>query len=141
MSDDQHALIALLARSGAPPRPPHQAARRATPMRADAPRGLPGAQGDGKPVAVLGASVGTLGPARPQYHLRQVLRSERRTDTDRKNRYSRWQMGTRPWFGTPLSVSGAHQVFDVSGALLDEQIRERLQISMTGCVAFVQQRS
>jgi chromate reductase len=28
---------------------------------------------DGKPVAVMGASVGTLGTARAQYHLRQVF--------------------------------------------------------------------
>jgi chromate reductase, NAD(P)H dehydrogenase (quinone) len=51
------------------------------------------------------------------------------------------EMGTRPWFGTPLSVSGAHKVFDASGALLDEQLRARLQIYMTGFVAFVRQRS
>jgi chromate reductase, NAD(P)H dehydrogenase (quinone) len=50
-------------------------------------------------------------------------------------------MGTRPWFSTPLSVSGAHTVFDASGALLDEQLRERLRMYMTGFVAFVQRRS
>src|SRR5712691_8094834 len=38
-------------------------------------------------------------------------------------------------------VSGAHKVFDASGTLLDEQIRERLRLYMTGFVAFVQRRS
>jgi len=40
-----------------------------------------------------------------------------------------------------LYVSGADKVFDASGRLLDEQIRERLRIYMTGFVAFVQRRS
>ena len=50
-------------------------------------------------------------------------------------------LGTRPWFSTSLSVSGAHQVFDASGTLYDEQIKERLWMYRTGFVAFVQQRS
>jgi len=32
-------------------------------------------------------------------------------------------------------------VLDASGTLLDEQVRERLQREMTGCVAVVQRRS
>jgi hypothetical protein len=35
-------------------------------------------------------------------------------------------------------VSGAHNVFDASGTLLDEQIKGRLQTYMTGFAAFVQ---
>jgi hypothetical protein len=49
--------------------------------------------------------------------------------------------GMQPWLGTLLYVSGAHTVFDASGTLLDAQIKERLRNSMTGFVAFVQQRS
>src|SRR5262245_20833949 len=49
-------------------------------------------------------------------------------------------LGTQPWFGPPLYVSGAHRVFDASGALLDEQIKERLRTYMAGFVAFLQRR-
>ena len=38
-------------------------------------------------------------------------------------------------------VSGAHQVFDALGTLLDAQIRERLRTYMTGFVACVQRQS
>jgi chromate reductase, NAD(P)H dehydrogenase (quinone) len=50
-------------------------------------------------------------------------------------------LGMQPWFGMQLYVSGAHKVFDASGMLLDEQLRERLRIYMTGFAAFVQRRS
>ncbi len=50
-------------------------------------------------------------------------------------------MGMQPWFGTLLYVSGAHQVFDASGTLRDEQSGEWRWMYMTGFVAFVQRRS
>ena len=34
-------------------------------------------------------------------------------------------LGMQPRFGTLLSVSGADKVFDASGTLLNEQMRER----------------
>ena|SRR5436309_1165729 len=50
-------------------------------------------------------------------------------------------LGMQPWFGTLLYVSVAHTVFDASGTLLGAQSKKRLRNSMTGFVAFVQQRS
>ncbi len=79
----------------------------------------------GRPVALMGATPGGLGTVQAQTAWLPVVRA----------------LGMQPWFGTPLYVSGAHTVFDASGALLDEQIRERLRIYMTGFVAVVQRRS
>src|SRR3989442_10187995 len=79
----------------------------------------------GRPVALMGATPGGMGTVHAQTAWLPVLRA----------------LGMQPWFGTPLYVSGAHTVFDASGALLDEQIRERLRIYMTGFVAVVQRRS
>ena len=79
----------------------------------------------GRPVALMGATPGGLGTAHAQTAWLPVLRT----------------LGMQPWFGTLLYVSGAHKVFDASGTLLDEQIRERLRRYMAGFVAFVQQRS
>jgi NAD(P)H-dependent FMN reductase len=73
----------------------------------------------------MGATPGGLGTVHAQTAWLPVLRA----------------LGVQPWFGTLLYVSGAHQVFDASGTLLDEQIRERLRMYMTGFAAFVQQRS
>ena len=35
-------------------------------------------------------------------------------------------LGTAPWFGSRLRVSGAANVFDANGTLVDEKIREQL---------------
>lgn len=42
-------------------------------MQLTGPPGLMGTTQDGKPVGVMGASVGMLGTARAQYHLRQMF--------------------------------------------------------------------
>jgi NAD(P)H-dependent FMN reductase len=46
-------------------------------------------------------------------------------------------LGARAWFGGALYVSGARKVFDASGSLVDEHIRERLQRYMSGFAALV----
>ena len=79
----------------------------------------------GRPVALMGATPGGMGTVHAQTAWLPVLRT----------------LGMQPWLGTLLYVSGAHTVFDASGTLLDAQIKERLRNSMTGFVAFVQQRS
>ena len=79
----------------------------------------------GRPVALMGATPGGMGTVHAQTAWLPVLRA----------------LGMQPWFGTLLYVSGAHKVFDASGTLIDEQIRERLRIYMTGFVAFVQRHS
>src|SRR5512145_450202 len=79
----------------------------------------------GRAVALMGATPGGMGTAHAQTAWLPVLRV----------------LGMQPWFGPQLYVSGAHRVFDALGTLLDEQIRERLRMYMTGFVAFVQRRS
>jgi len=77
------------------------------------------------PVARMGATPSGLGTVHAQTVWLPVVRA----------------LGMQPWFGTPLCVSGAHQGFDASGTLLDAQIREWLQKSMTGFAACVQRWS
>jgi chromate reductase, NAD(P)H dehydrogenase (quinone) len=77
-----------------------------------------------RPVALMGATPGGLGTVLARTAWLPVVRA----------------LGMQPWFGTPLYVSGTHQVFDASGTLLDAQLRERLQRYMTGFTAFVQRR-
>src|SRR3989441_13321961 len=79
----------------------------------------------GRPVALMGATPGGMGTVHAQTAWLPLFRT----------------LGMQPWFGTILYVSGADKVFDASGRLLDEQIRERLRMYMTGFAAFVQQRS
>lgn len=75
----------------------------------------------GKPVAVMGATPGRAGTVLAQNAWLPVLRT----------------LGTRPWFGSRLLVSGAGDVFDDDGALVDEEIREKLRKFVRGFVDFV----
>jgi NAD(P)H-dependent FMN reductase len=65
----------------------------------------------GKPVALMGASPGRLGTAFAQTAWLPVLRA----------------LGTKPWFGQTLYVSGAHQILSSEGELTDDATAERLQ--------------
>ena len=53
---------------------------------------------NGKPVAVMGASVGTFGTARAQYHLRQVFEYARRQSagSDDRQRGAKFRRGGEP---------------------------------------------
>jgi len=64
-----------------------------------------------RPVAVIGASPGGFGTILAQNAWLPVLRT----------------LGTRPWFGGRLMVSRAGQVFDASGAMVDEKMKEQLK--------------
>lgn len=75
----------------------------------------------GKPVALLGATPGGFGTVLSQSAWLPVLRT----------------LGTRPWFGDRLLVSRAGDVFDASGAISDEKVREQLKRFIHGFVAFV----
>ena len=46
-------------------------------------------------------------------------------------------LGTRPWFGPRLIVSGAKDVFDPDGRLVDEQVRAQLVTFMAGFATFI----
>jgi chromate reductase, NAD(P)H dehydrogenase (quinone) len=74
----------------------------------------------GKPVAVMGASPGRFGTVLAQAAWLPVLRTLR----------------TRPWFGGRLQVSNANEMFDESGRLVDEKIRELLGEFVSGFFEF-----
>ena len=62
----------------------------------------------GKPAAVMGASTGTIGTARAQYHLRQVMVF----------------LNMFPLNQPEVMVGGANERFDTVGNLTDEQTRD-----------------
>jgi NAD(P)H-dependent FMN reductase len=75
----------------------------------------------GKPVAVMGATPGRGGTVLAQAAWLPVLRV----------------LGTAPWFGARVVVSGASKAFDAAGRLIDEQVRSQLATFMEGFVDFV----
>ena len=75
----------------------------------------------GKPVGLIGASPGMRGTVLSQTAWLPVFRT----------------LGVRPWFGQLLYVGNATTVFDASGKLVDDAIRQRLRKYMAGFVEFV----
>jgi chromate reductase, NAD(P)H dehydrogenase (quinone) len=65
----------------------------------------------GKPVAVMGASGGTLGTARAQYHLRQMFVF----------------LDMYPVNQPEVMIAGAHEKFDADGNLKDERTTEQIR--------------
>ncbi|MFQ5937661.1 MAG: NADPH-dependent FMN reductase, partial [Acidiferrobacterales bacterium] len=72
-------------------------------------------------VAIMGATPGAMGTRMAQTAWLPVFRA----------------LGAKLWFGSTLYVGGASKVFDDSGKLVDEEIRERLKSYMSGFAAFV----
>jgi chromate reductase len=66
---------------------------------------------NGKPVALMGASVGTLGTARAQYHLRQVFVF----------------LNMYPLNQPEVMIADASKRFDAEGRLTDEKTREHIR--------------
>jgi chromate reductase, NAD(P)H dehydrogenase (quinone) len=77
----------------------------------------------GKPVAVMGASIGTLGTARAQYHLRQVFVF--------LNMYALNQ--------PEVMIANAMERFDADGNLLDEKAKDLIRQLLAGLVAWTRQ--
>ncbi|HYE15023.1 MAG TPA: NAD(P)H-dependent oxidoreductase [Pyrinomonadaceae bacterium] len=75
---------------------------------------------DGKPVAVMGASIGALGTARAQYHLRQVFV------------FLNMHAVNQP----EVMISNASQRFDGDGNLTDESTKEHIARLLTALVAW-----
>jgi chromate reductase len=75
----------------------------------------------GKPVAVMGASPGGFGTLLSQNAWLPVLRT----------------LGTNPWFGGRLLISRAGSVFDESGGISDDKVREQLKQFVHGFLDFV----
>jgi len=65
---------------------------------------------DNKPVAIVGASVGTLGTARAQYHLRQVFVT----------------LNMHPLNKPEIMVASAQDKFDAQGNLTDPKARQKI---------------
>ena len=74
----------------------------------------------GKPVAVMGASVGMLGSARAQYHLRQVFVF----------------LDVYPLNKPEVLIGGAASKFDAAGELTDETSRKLIGELLTALVAW-----
>jgi len=84
------------------------------------PKDIPLVFGD-RPVALMGATPGRGGTLLAQTAWLPVLRT----------------LGTRPWFGPRLLVSGANKVFDINGKLIDDQVRKQVQDFMAGFAEFI----
>jgi chromate reductase len=78
---------------------------------------------DGKPVALMGASVGALGTARAQYHLRQVFV------------FLNMHAVNRP----EVMISNAAERFDEQGNLKDENTRKLIRNLLETLVEWTQQ--
>ena len=79
---------------------------------------------EGKPVAVMGASVGTLGTARAQYHLRQVFV------------FLNMHALNRP----EVMISNAAQRFDAQGQLTDTTTQDLIRQLLRNLVDWTRQR-
>lgn len=77
----------------------------------------------GKPVALMGASVGTLGTARAQYHLRQCLVF----------------LNMYPLNQPEVMVASAQDKIDPAGRVTDEQTRKRIADLLAALVAWTRQ--
>lgn len=78
----------------------------------------------GKPVAVIGASPGGFGTILGQNAWLPVLRT----------------LGAHLWSDGRLMVSRAGSVFDASGALIDDKIREALRGYLAGFAAYARRK-
>lgn len=74
-----------------------------------------------RPVGLIGVTPGGMGTTFSQTAWLPILRT----------------LGTRPFFGKSLYVSGAAKVFDADGKLTDEDLRKRLRVYMEQFAAFV----
>ena len=74
----------------------------------------------GRPVAIMGATIGSGGTALSQAAWLPVVRF----------------LGMRPWFGRAVLVSEAGQVFDSYGHLADVASRQRIRAFVEGFAAF-----
>jgi chromate reductase len=74
----------------------------------------------GKPAAILGASIGNLGTARAQYHLRQVLVALDMTVLNQPE----------------VMISNAAKIFQQNGKLIDEHTRIQIQKLLIALLKF-----
>jgi chromate reductase len=75
---------------------------------------------DGKPVAVMGASIGTIGTARAQYHLRQTF----------------VYLNMFPITQPEVVIGNAAQRFDAQGNLTDETSKDLIRQLLQNLMAW-----
>lgn len=75
---------------------------------------------NGKPVALMGASIGALGTSRAQYHLRQCFVF----------------LNMHPVNQPEVMIPNASERFDAAGNLLDEKVKQRIQELLKALVAW-----
>ncbi len=75
---------------------------------------------EGKPVAIMGASIGAMGTSRAQYHLRQVLVF----------------LNMYPLNRPEVMITNAAQRFDEKGNLKDEETKSNIQNLMAALVTW-----
>lgn len=75
-----------------------------------------------RPVGIMGATPGMGGTRLSQTAWLPIIRT----------------LGMSPWFGEILFLSNASQVFDKTGALVDEKVKRRLAAYMNGFAVFVE---
>ncbi len=75
---------------------------------------------DGKPVAVMGASIGNVGTARAQYHLRQVFVF----------------LNMHPINQPEVMIGNAAERFDAEGNLVDENTRKHIRRLLEALVSW-----
>jgi chromate reductase len=78
---------------------------------------------DGKPVAVMGASIGALGTARAQYHLRQVF----------------VYVNMFPLNRPEVMIADAAKRFDAKGNLTDETSKQLIRELLQGLIRWSRQ--
>jgi chromate reductase len=78
---------------------------------------------DGKPVAIMGASMGSLGTARAQYHLRQTFVF----------------LNMYPLNKPEVMISNASERFDENGNLTDEDTRRHIRKLLEALAVWVRQ--
>jgi chromate reductase len=77
---------------------------------------------DGKPAAIMGASIGTIGTARAQYHLRQMMVF----------------LNMFPLNQPEVMIANAADKFDDEGRLTDEKTREFISKLLWGLIAWAE---
>lgn len=76
-----------------------------------------------RPVAVCGVTPGMGGTRYAQLAWLQILR----------------QLGMRPWFGKALALSEAGKLFDTTGQIREEKVREQVRTFIAGFARFAAQ--
>lgn len=80
---------------------------------------------NGKPAAIMGASVGSTGTARAQYHLRQIM----------------VYLNMYPLNRPEVMIANASQRFDAQGNLIDADTRQHIQRLLESLVQWVRRLS